>query len=488
MALEERSQHEHSGERKQHGSEPTGADAAAHPGQDNPLSAREMEVSQLLVTGASNAEIARELVISPHTVKVHLRNVFEKLEVNSRTEATLVLLQRGWVSVPGVDAPEPGVAPPPAPPEPDPLPELKPAPAPWQRVFMFGAVLVVLALVTAPIVMTRPKTSFSLLSDAGRTVYGQATPLSLPRWAARTPLPEARSRHATVLAGDEVFVLGGENADGLTLDGVTAYDLRVNRWRSVAAMPEALANHGAATLDGEIFVAGGSANNLSDQNEISVRDNLYALDVESGAWRDAGRLPHPLAGALLTAHAGALYVAGGWDGDRMRDEVWRWTPGSAVAGREAGVPESWQEVARLKTPAAFFGGVIVDGELFVVGGYDGQRELADTAALNLETGEWRQLPPMSMPRSGLSAVYDGMAVLALGGGWTRTIDTHERFDAQANQWSNFPSPIQGDWRHLGAVAQDGRVWVVGGWSGGYLDAHQEYQSAFRALLPVIQND
>ena len=456
----------------------------------NPLSARELDVAQLLVTGASNAEIARELVISPHTVKVHLRNVFEKLEVNSRTEATLVLLQRGWVTVPGVDAQDfagvSGSAP--APPVPEPLPALQPAPALWQRVYLFGVGVLLLALVIGPILTTRPKTAFSLLSDAGRTVIGQATPLSLPRWAARTPLPEARSRHAAVLVGDQVYVLGGEDADGRTLDSVTAYDLRFNRWRDLPPMPEPLANHGAAALDGRIYVVGGSANSASNDGEISLRDKLYVLDLpegddQPGGWQEVGGLPYPVAGALLAENDGALYLAGGWDGERMRDEVWRWTPGADVAD-----PGAWEQVAELETAAAFSGGVVVDGELFVIGGYDGQRELADAAALNLESGEWRRLPPMSTPRSGLSAVYDGMAVLALGGGWTRTIDTHERFDAVANQWSNFPSPIQGDWRHLGAVASDGRVWLLGGWSGGYLDAHQEYQSAFRALLPVIQSD
>jgi DNA-binding CsgD family transcriptional regulator len=456
--------------------------AASASREQNPLSEREMEVSRLLATGASNSEIARELVISPHTVKVHLRNVFEKLEVSSRTEATLVLLQRGWLTIPGVEAPDPDISAA-EPPEPEPLEDVLPHPAPWQRVFLLATLATLLVLLAAPVVLTRPKTTFSLLSDAGRTVFGQTTPLALPRWAARMPLTEARSRHAAVLAGEEIIVLGGETAEGQTLDSVAAYSPRFNQWRHVAPMPERLANLAATELDGEIYVAGGSANSLTGPSEISVRDQLYALDLEQGAWRHVGRLPSALAGAVLAAHDGTLYLAGGWDGEKMRDEVWRMNPGVQDDGLL-----QWETMAQMKTPAAFLGGVVVDDELYLIGGYDGQRELADAAVLNLTTGEWRQLPSMSTPRSGLSAVYDGMAVFALGGGWTRTIETHERYDALANQWSNFPSPVRGDWRHLGAAAFDGRIWLIGGWSGGYLDTHQEYQSAFRALLPVIQSD
>jgi len=51
-----------------------------------PLTSREQDVFQLLAQGASNRQIAETLTITENTVKTHVRNVLEKLELHSRSE------------------------------------------------------------------------------------------------------------------------------------------------------------------------------------------------------------------------------------------------------------------------------------------------------------------------------------------------------------------------------------------------------------------
>ena len=51
------------------------------------LTGREAQVVTLLAEGLSNADIAARLVVSPRTVDAHLRSIFHKLEVSSRTAA-----------------------------------------------------------------------------------------------------------------------------------------------------------------------------------------------------------------------------------------------------------------------------------------------------------------------------------------------------------------------------------------------------------------
>jgi DNA-binding NarL/FixJ family response regulator len=62
------------------------------------LTDRELEVLRLIVRGATNRQIALELHISPNTVKNHVHNILEKLEVGSRHQAAEVAVKRRLVS------------------------------------------------------------------------------------------------------------------------------------------------------------------------------------------------------------------------------------------------------------------------------------------------------------------------------------------------------------------------------------------------------
>lgn len=66
-----------------------------HPRLDA-LTAREQEVLQLVASGSSNKEIAQTLFIAEKTVKAHVSNLLAKMNVQSRTQAALYAIQRGW--------------------------------------------------------------------------------------------------------------------------------------------------------------------------------------------------------------------------------------------------------------------------------------------------------------------------------------------------------------------------------------------------------
>jgi PAS domain S-box-containing protein len=72
--------------------------APAVPPLNDPLSPREHEVLALLARGYTNREIGDELIITPHTVKIHVEHILAKLEVSDRTQAAVRAIELGFLT------------------------------------------------------------------------------------------------------------------------------------------------------------------------------------------------------------------------------------------------------------------------------------------------------------------------------------------------------------------------------------------------------
>jgi DNA-binding CsgD family transcriptional regulator len=467
----------------------------------NALSERELEVLKLVATGATNQQIARELTISPNTVKVHLRNIFEKLGVQSRTEATMEAVRRGWVAVPG-DLPPSPIAPPAqaetsAPPvetaqaaeevvEPDKpalppisLPELMPhAPArrpaaAWQHAFLVVALVLAVSGAVLPTWLNSRSAAASLsaFSDVGRAQVDPPARIAAQRWTAGAPLPAPRSRIALAAAGARIYAIGGETVDGVT-GAVTVYDPATNGWLPAASKPTPVSNAGAGILNGLIYVAGGSLANGGVTNALEI------YDPAADKWTAGPVLPRPLTAYALTVWNGKLYLFGGWDGNAFRAETLIFDP-AALA---------WTEGPPMPGARAFAGATPVKNIVYVVGGTNGRTPLAETLAFNPQltgAGAWAQKAPMARPRVGLAVVGVGAQVFALGGNEGAGEAFNEQFDTSVGAWSRLGTPMAGEWRNLGATALNNRIYAVGGWSGGYLDAHEQYLALLTQMIPLI---
>jgi DNA-binding NarL/FixJ family response regulator len=63
---------------------------------DNVLSKREMDILKLMVDGCDYKVVADKLFISPHTVRKHIANIYEKLQVCSKVDAVKIAIKKGW--------------------------------------------------------------------------------------------------------------------------------------------------------------------------------------------------------------------------------------------------------------------------------------------------------------------------------------------------------------------------------------------------------
>ncbi len=424
------------------------------------LTERELEVVALVAEGLTNREVAEQLYLSHNTIKVHLRNIFTKTGVSSRTELTVMAVQEGWIEVPGVITEDEVEEKESVSPESASVstPEFSP-PSPWPLHRWAGLIL---GLLLALVIAVLPRHS---VSQAAETSGIGADPVPLvirtetlieSGWEELPPLPIRRARMGITSDGKYIYAVGGITEEGLT-NRLDVYNFKESTWQEKSPRPLALANVQAGIVNGKMLVPGGC--------DDSAYATTHLYDPEDDIWTEVAPLPIPLCAYALTVYQDNAYLFGGWDGMSYRAVAYRYDP----------VLDSWLELPAPREARGFGAAAVLAEGIFYVGGYDGRREWSTCELYLPDEERWMTCAPLLQPRGGLGLTAIGGRLQAIGGGWSHYLGFNERYDPTNDKWEVIETPIVGEWRNMGTVAVDNALYTVGGYNGDYLYRTYRYE-------------
>lgn len=107
---------------------------------------------------------------------------------------------------------------------------------------------------------------------------------------------------------------------------------------------------------------------------------------------------------------------------------------------------------------------VLNGDIYMLGGHDGENSLASVVAFNVAQQTWKELAPLSSARQSLRAVVLDNSIYAIGGDPAGEDDTSavvERYDATTNTWTAVAALHIPRSKHVAAVFK-GRIYVFGG--------------------------
>jgi DNA-binding CsgD family transcriptional regulator/N-acetylneuraminic acid mutarotase len=468
------------------------------------LSERELEVLKLVATGATNNQVARDLSISVNTVKVHLNNIFTKLGVQSRTEASLYAVRHGWIDVRRADGtavtsgasetaatahgPAPGTGEisfqagaetvPAA--RSDQAAVVQPAiatvaPGPGRRspaILSMAAASILVALLLVYLLMSSTTAWKEYFAPAPNATSAPAVVApQVARWQLRAPLSSARESMAVTTVNGRIFVVGGL-ANGLAVTDVEAYDPPSDHWSRGAPKPTAVQAAGAAVIGGRIYVPGGCDTSEQPSNLMEV------YDPQSDSWQTGVVMPQALCHYAISALEGKLYIFGGWNGSAAVADVRVFDP----------IRGEWSLHVPMPGPRMDASAAVVDDRIYVAGGRDGTHLLDELLVFDPTQSPknslaWTLRANLTHPRADLALAALAGNLYVVGGGWSEALPQNERFDTRTNSWQAMEDAPETLWRVGGVAALETKIYVIGGWKGSPSATVAEYTALYRFFLP-----
>lgn len=271
-------------------------------------------------------------------------------------------------------------------------------------------------------------------------------------WTSGAPLPTAVWGPSAAVVKKEIYVVGGDNANGTILADVQVYNPATDTWSASVSLPTPLYVTRAAVVKNVLYVFGG-------YNGETAVNTVWAYSTKTKTWTAMTDMPTARYQSTAVVEKNIVYVIGGDD-----------TSGNYVATVESYNPatNSWTEEApmletKLSPAAGLAGTTIVAADGAVAPG----EITGDTEGYDAATNTWTELAadPTARAFSCFGSVgskfYDAGGYLNNAGAATTL---NAAFQLSKNKWTTTLAPMpQGTMIGASAVYK-GQLYCIGGWA------------------------
>ncbi|MEZ4683940.1 MAG: hypothetical protein R2932_57995 [Caldilineaceae bacterium] len=238
--------------------------------------------------------------------------------------------------------------------------------------------------------------------------------------------------------------------------------VKIDSWQPTTALPEGLAVHNTVAHGDHLYVVGGKVTSGAPTTKI------YGAPINGdgalAGWAEVGVLPIPLYLHATIVVDDALFVIGGWDGGKTVANVWR---GSFNADGTIG---NWAAMPAYPLALDLHDAVLIDGHIYVVGGWDSLQARQEVYAAAVTAGGlsgWQLVGNLPTPLY-RHAVAGANGYLYVTGGYDNrdnaaaaVLVAKVNGTAALGAWQTSPSLPNLTYYHA-AVFHDGRLVVLGG--------------------------
>ena len=205
-------------------------------------------------------------------------------------------------------------------------------------------------------------------------------------WTTKTDMPTARTQPAVAVVDGIIYVIGGV-LDRVVLSAVEAYDPATDTWTKKTDMPMAIFQPGTCVVDRRIYVSGGK----TKWGEISsYLPTVEVYDPATDTWTQTFDMPRGRYGHSASVVAGKMHFIGGADPETIKLIMEGKLDGDKAVGEFLAVDvydlatDTWTTAADSPTPRWLHTAAVMDGKIYIIGGWVGPPESATILSIVAE--------------------------------------------------------------------------------------------------------